>query len=295
MADAAQIAIRTLGTIDEYYACEEIQRLAWCAGDDEVVPAHMLLTIDETGGLLLGAFDAPSRPHSRHPRLVGFVMGLLALRTPLRPGFSPTDVLCHHSHMLGAHPDWWGQGIGYRLKLAQREAALEQGLALITWTFDPLERRNASLNFAKLGVVCRTYVANLYGELRDGLNKGLPSDRFQVDWWLRSQRVERRIAGERPDLDVMSRGIPLINPATPGANGRWHPSEAAAALEGKRLLVEVPADFQALKQTDLPLARAWRETTKAIFQTAFAQGYVATEYLYQGERSTYLLTREAFA
>jgi predicted GNAT superfamily acetyltransferase len=295
MTDETPIEIRTLGTIDEYYACEEIQRLAWSAGDDEVVPAHMLLAISQKGGLLLGAFEAQSQPNGLGLRLVGFVMGLLALREPLRPGSSPTDVLCHYSHMLGVHPDWWGQGIGYRLKLAQREAALAQGLTLITWTFDPLERRNASLNFAKLGTVCRTYIANLYGELRDMLNKGLPSDRFQVDWWLRSQRVKRRITGERPDFDMMARDIPVINPATPGANNLLHPSEAAVTLEGGRLLVEVPADFQALKQADLSLARAWRDKTRAIFQTAFAQGYSATEYLRQGERSYYLIAREAVA
>jgi len=295
MTGETPIQIRTLGTMDEHHACEEIQRLAWSAGDDEVVPAHMLLAINQKGGLLLGAFDAQSQPNDRGHRLVGFVMGLLALREPLRPGSAPTDVLCHYSHMLGVHPEWWGQGIGYRLKLAQREAALAQGLTLITWTFDPLERRNASLNFAKLGAVCRTYIANLYGELRDGLNKGLPSDRCEVDWWLRSQRVERRIAGERPDFDVLARGVPIINPATSGANGLLRPSAGAVTLKGKSLLAEVPADFQALKQTDLSLARAWREKTRAIFQTAFAQGYSATEYLRQGERSYYLLAREAVA
>ena len=294
MTGETRVQIRSLGTMEEYHACEEIQRLAWSAGDDEVVPAHLLLAISQKGGLLLGAF-AQNQPNGRGPRLVGFVMGLLALRELLRPGSTPTDVLCHYSHMLGVHPDWWGQGIGYRLKLAQREAVLAQGLALITWTFDPLERRNASLNFAKLGTVCRTYIANLYGELRDGLNKGLPSDRFEVDWWLHSQRVKRRIAGERPDFDVMARGIPVINPATSGANGLSRPSKASMTLKGKSLLVEVPADFQALKQADLSLARDWRDETRAIFQTAFAQGYSATEYLRQGGRSYYLLAREAVA
>ena len=127
------------------------------------------------------------------------------------------------------------------------------------------------------------------------LNRGLPSDRFQVDWWLRSQRVKRRITGERPDFDMMASGIPVINPATPGANSLLRPSEAAVTLEGGRLLVEVPADFQTLKQTDLSLARAWRDKTRAIFQTAFAQDYSATEYLRQGERSYYLIAREAVA
>jgi predicted GNAT superfamily acetyltransferase len=286
MSDQTPIIIRPLGAVNEFHACEEIQKLAWGHGDELVVPAHMLLTIAKTGGLLLGAFD-------ERGQMVGFVLGLLAMGEA--PGAAPAGELHHHSHLLGVHPAWWGRGIGYRLKLAQREAALAQGLTLATWTFDPLERRNASLNFAKLGVLCRTYLVNLYGEMRDGLNVDLPSDRFQVDWWLRSPRVERRLAGERPSFDVadlLEGGVPLVNPATPRQDGLLHPGEPRATLEGERLLVEVPADFQALKRADLPLACAWRETTPAIFQAAFADGYTATEYLYQGGKSYYLLERE---
>jgi predicted GNAT superfamily acetyltransferase len=277
--DKATFSIRPLETLDELHTCEEIQRRAWDTGDEEVVPAHMLLTIAKSGGLLLGAVgDAPPYP------LVGFVLGLLAPREPPGPGNAPGDLLRHHSHMLGVHPDWWGHGIGYRLKLAQREAAMAQGLNLVTWTFDPLERRNATLNFAKLGVVCRTYLPNLYGELDDGLNEGLPSDRFQVDWWLHSPRVERRLAGERPQADdIIGAGLPRLNPLTPDQDD--------STLQDERLLVEVPAEFQSLKQTDMALARAWRKTTGTIFQTAFAQGYTATEYLYRAGRSYYLLER----
>jgi predicted GNAT superfamily acetyltransferase len=284
----SSLTIRPLGAIDEYSACEEIQRLAWHTGDELVVPAHMLLTLAKTGGLLLGAFDARGR-------MVGFVLGILARQETSQSQAAPVQGLRHHSHMLGVHPDWWGRGVGYRLKLAQREAVLAQGLALVTWTFDPLERRNATLNFAKLGVVCRTYLVDLYGEMDDSLNVGLPSDRFQVDWWLRSERVERRVAGERPDLDVtglVARGVPLVNPATSGQDGLLRPAEAPTGLGGEQLLVQVPADLQALKRTDLSLARAWRTTTRAIFQSAFDQGYVATEYLHQAGQSYYLLKRK---
>lgn len=277
------ITIRPLETIAEFRACEEIQKLAWDAGQESVVPTHMLLTIAKTGGLCLGGFGQAGQ-------MVGFVFGILARREP------PSLGLRHHSHMLGVHPDWWGQGIGYRLKLAQREAVLAQELDLVTWTFDPLERRNASLNFVKLGVVCCTYLVDLYGDMREGLNLDLPSDRFQVEWWLRSERVRRRIAGQRPNLDVtawQADGVPLVNPAALSTNGLPCPGEMQVDLHGERLLVEVPADFQALKRTDLSLARAWRYTTRAIFQAAFNQGYSATEYVYQDRHGYYLLKRDS--
>jgi predicted GNAT superfamily acetyltransferase len=275
--------IRPLQTQDELRACEEIQRLAWDTDDLQVVPAHMLLTIAKSDGLLLGAFARERPPASEV--MVGFALGLLARGEP------PGNTLRHHSHMLGVHPDWWGHGIGYHLKLAQREAALAQGLELMTWTFCPLERRNATLNFVKLGTVCNTYLVNLYGNLDDGLNEGLPSDRFQVDWWLYSPRVQRRLAGERPQgSEIVQQALPVVNPATMGRDEFPRPAEShPAALGAEQFLVEVAANFQGIKRKDLALARAWRMTTREIFQTAFAQGYSATEYLYHAGRSYYLL------
>lgn len=280
-----QVDIRPLKAMDEFHACEEIQSLVWGVGHEWVVPGHMLLSISKADGIVLGAFDADEQ-------MVGFVMGLLALREASAPDTALAATLQHNSDMLGVRPNWWGRGVGYLLKLAQRETVLAQGLDLMTWTFDPLERSNATLNFAKLGVVCNTYLTNLYGEMRDSLNVGVASDRFQVEWWLRSERVERRLAGERPDLcaaHMIKAGVPLVNPATLGNDGLLRPTESRAALNSEQVLVEVPVDFQALKQGDLSLARAWRQATASIFQPSFARGYVALEYLHEDGRSYYLL------
>ena len=172
--------IRPVTDHAEYRAVESLQADVWNLPDVEVVPLHMLVTAARNGGLLLGAFDGD--------RLAGFVFGF--------PGLTADGRLKHCSHMAGVHPDYRDQNLGYRLKLAQRAAVLSQGIDLITWTFDPLEARNAWLNFHKLGAICNTYLRNVYGEMRDGLNAGLPSDRLQVDWWIRSERVERRLRGE---------------------------------------------------------------------------------------------------
>jgi predicted GNAT superfamily acetyltransferase len=172
------IIIRPLTTHDELLAVEQLQRDAWGVPDIDVVPLHMLITPPRHGGLLLGAFDGD--------RLAGFVFGFL--------GLTPDGRLKHCSHMAGVHPDYRDHGVGYSLKLAQRDHVLAQGLDLVTWTFDPLETRNAWLNFHKLGVICNTYIRNLYGAMRAAINAGPPSDRFEVEWWIRSERVVERLA-----------------------------------------------------------------------------------------------------
>ncbi|MGD9316090.1 MAG: GNAT family N-acetyltransferase, partial [Anaerolineae bacterium] len=129
------VLIRPLESIAEFHACEALQRRVWVLPDDlEVVPLHLLLTAQRNGGLVLGAFDGGE--------LVGFLFGFPAYDQDGRPK--------HCSHMMGVDPDCQGAGIGYQLKLAQREFALAQGLDLVTWTYDPLESRNAYLNIHKL-------------------------------------------------------------------------------------------------------------------------------------------------
>src|SRR3970282_1162763 len=112
--------------------------------------------------------------------------------------------LKHCSHMLAVLPEYRDQKIGYRLKLAQREAVHEQAVRLITWTYDPLESRNANLNINRLGGIVRTYKRNHYGEMQDGLNAGLPSDRLLVEWWITSNRVKQRLSSERKQLALES-------------------------------------------------------------------------------------------
>ncbi|NJN43890.1 MAG: GNAT family N-acetyltransferase [Anaerolineae bacterium] len=161
------ITLRHLGHIEDMFVVEHLQRQVWGA-DDAVVPHHLLLTAAHNGGLIIGAFDGES--------MVGFVFGFAGLTsTPNGPQAK------HCSHMLAVLPEYEGQGIGHTLKRAQWQMVRRQKLPLITWTYDPLLSRNAHLNIARLGAVSNTYVPNMYGEMRDALNKGLPSDRLQID------------------------------------------------------------------------------------------------------------------
>lgn len=277
------IETRLIQTHEEYRAVEQLQREVWGLEEIEVVPDHLLLTAQKNGGLVLGAFDLSSE--AKGGQLVGFVFGLV--------GLSPDGRIKHCSHMTGVAPDYQNQNLGYHLKLAQREHVLMQGLDLITWTFDPLESRNAYLNFRKLGTTCQTYLRDLYGSMRDALNIALPSDRFQVDWNIASTHVTDRLSDKRSLLSLSSlgaEGVPLLNHALPGDPPR--PAEAPLPIQGTRLLIQIPAYFQAMKRVDMGLAQAWRLQTRALFEVAFAEGYVATDLLFEDEQSCYLLEKD---
>ncbi len=270
------ISIRPLVTIAEYHACEALQRRVWAMPDDlEVVPLHLLITAQRNGGLLLGAFDGDD--------LVGFLFGF--------PGFSEEGKRKHCSHMMGVVPGYRNAGIGYRLKLAQREFALAQGLDLVTWTYDPLESRNAYLNIHKLGAVCRAYVRDYYGPLTDRLNAGLSTDRFQVEWWIASEGVERRLAGRvgRSYAGPLARANTI---AHTGA-GLLIPRVLTLDASVPAAQVEVPADYQAIKSADPGLAREWRRVTRQIFEFYFAAGYAVVGFrstlTEEGRRSFYIL------
>ncbi|HET91209.1 MAG TPA: GNAT family N-acetyltransferase [Chloroflexi bacterium] len=273
------VVIRLLQSIAEYRAAEQLQRDVWGLEEVEIVPDHLMLTAQMNGGLVLGAFEAGP---DRQERLVGFACGLL--------GLAPEGRLKHCSDMVGVHPAYQNQGVGYRLKLAQREHVLRQGIDLITWTFDLLESRNAYLNFHKLGVTCDTYLRNLYGGMRDGLNAGLESDRFQVDWAIASRRVFERLRGDGPGMSLstlQAQGTPVLNNPLPGEP--VHPPQAVLPIAGERFLIQIPARFQAIKEADMGLACAWRMHTRALFEAAFEAGYVVVDLLHEAGESCYLL------
>jgi predicted GNAT superfamily acetyltransferase len=242
----------------------------------------MLITAVHNGGLVVGAFA--------EDQLVGFVFGFPGIE------FTPDGPRPKHcSHMLGIHPDQRDSGIGFALKRAQWQMVRHQGLDHVTWTYDPLLSRNAYLNIAKLGAVCNTYRRSEYGDMRDGLNAGLPSDRFQVDWWINTRRVEHRL-GKRPrhplKLENFSKAElqPLYSLQASHPTGSWlRPPEHVAPLNGKLALAEIPSDFPSLKDADFALARDWRFFSRELFETAFTAGYIVTDFVYDQSRSFYVL------
>lgn len=272
--------IKILETPEEMTAVESLQREVWPGSETDVVPAHMLITAVHNGGLVVGAYV--------EDRLVGFVFGFPGLE------FTPDGPRPKHcSHMMGIHTSQRDAGIGFALKRAQWQIVRHQGLDHITWTYDAMLSRNAYLNIAKLGGVCNTYRRSEYGDMRDGLNAGLPSDRFMVDWWVNTRRVERRLSkrARRPlRLDDFSKAElqPLYSLAS--QHRHWpHPPEHFSALEGNLTLAEIPSDFSALKDEDFSLARDWRFFSRELFETAFAAGYIVTDFIHDHSRSFYVM------
>ncbi len=277
--------IRLLDTPEELRLIEHLQREVWQGSETDVVPMHMLITAVHNGGFVLGAYD--------DEQIIGFVFGFPGLeKTPDGPRAK------HCSHMMGVHPNYQNSGIGFALKRAQWQMVRHQGLDHITWTYDPLLSRNAYLNIAKLGAVCTTYLQSEYGEMRDGLNVGLPSDRFQVDWWINTRRVERRLSKRsRPTLKlshIARSGLrPFYSLQTLSGN-LLKPPEHLPPFNDRLLLAEIPADFLELKNKDFALARDWRFFARELFETAFAKQYIVTDFVYDknenNPRGLYVLT-----
>jgi len=278
----AEWTIRLLESPEEMIAVEALQRLVWPGSETDIIPTHMLLAAVHNGGLALGAFVGSD--------LVGVSFGFPGIyTTPDGPR------LKHHSHILGVQPDWKGKGVGFALKRAQWQVIRKQGIDRITWTYDPLLSLNAHLNITRLGAVCNTYLRSEYGEMRDSLNTGLPSDRFQVDWWLNTKRVERRLSHHpRPvlTLDQYRTAEANVLEAFTDRGAEPSPPEVTSPPTGTLLLVEIPPDFPTLKASNLPLARKWRIFTRDIFEKAFTTGFLVTDFVHDQGRSFYVLTLE---
>ncbi len=265
------IEIRAPKTIGEFNALEGLQLEIWQTTGG-MIAGEMLFVAHKNGGIVLAAYDKakdPTKPVAFVFSIIGYVEGKLR----------------HHSHMAGVLNDYRDKHLGYKLKLAQRDAALKQGVNWMIWTCDPLESRNANFNFRKLGAVCNTYYEHLYGDM-DGINEGLPSDRFQPDWFLDSERVKRRVRGELLPSFVAMQGVADVVKAKenkPSSGMEW----------GEKILLEIPADFRAIKEKDKALALEWRLFLRDVFQKAFTNGYSVTDFVMEQGRGYYLLEKNS--
>lgn len=248
-----------------------IQDEVW-SGDVAVPPQLMLAIVHNGGFVALGYVDGDLTP-------AGFVFGFLGIYD---------FHFRHHSHMLAVRREHRGSGLALALKEAQRDHCLDQGIEIMAWTMDPLEALNARFNFGKLGAYAREYHRDFYGAMPDKLNTGLPSDRFYVEWPIGMDRTYRRLRGDdRPPAldDAEGEGIRYLLRADGDRPALQDPPSAES-----HLLVEIPADFQALKREDASLALQWRIAARGAFEGAFARGYAAVEFLRGRDgRGAYLL------
>jgi predicted GNAT superfamily acetyltransferase len=280
----SSIIIRDFESIAEMRAVEEMQKEIWGCADREVVPLLTLIPSIAVGGILVGAFDKDE--------LVGFAYGFI--------GYEDREMTLH-SDMLAVKPAYRDHQLGFKLKLAQRERAIAQGIKRMTWTFDPLQSRNAHLNFAKLGVVADCYKINFYGETTSSfLHRHMGTDRLWVSWLLKSARVGRRIERLERERDspIELRNIKRLVRADENnfpMRSEWRAKgvEQIARFVG----IEIPNEIGSLQQQQPDLAVRWREATRAAFIEALAVGYIVIEFYgtNKSERGcgVYLLTQSA--
>ena len=216
------VQIHELDTAAETLRAAELLQEIW-RSPEPPVPANLLRAVQHAGGYVFGAYDETGQ-------LVGASMGLLA-------------TVGLHSHITGIAPRGQRRGLGLALKQHQRLWALDHGLPTITWTCDPLVRRNLAFNLHALGASVGGYLPDHYGAMTDGVNKGDASDRLEIAWHLHSETAVKAAEGRLPFLE--------------GAG---------------RTMVPLPEDIEALRQADAAAAQQWRLRVRDQLQPALADG-----------------------
>jgi predicted GNAT superfamily acetyltransferase len=275
-----QITIRPAVTVGDYRACQDAQRRAWGIGEDGyLIPVATMVGANLHGGLVLGAFQPGGESVALSFAFLGRIEGRL----------------CLYSQLTGVVPQYQSRGLGYQIKLLQRDFARAAGLELIVWAFDPLQAGNAHFNLARLGATAGRFVPNMYGARTDRLNAGVPTDRLIMEW---------NTAAEPPapiSAEAVASVPRLLESAAAGGDG---PGAAARLplqdrgpdqLDAPRLLLEIPADIARLRRDEPEQAERWRAAACRAFQQALASSYRAVHFIRDDaaghRRGYYLLQR----
>lgn len=239
--------VRAISTIPEFAEAVRIQKIIWGFEDIDLLPRRLFVVANKVGGQTLAAFDGSGD----EARMVAFLIAI--------PGLKADGSHFLHSHMLGTLAEYRDKGLGRRLKLLQRQDALDRGIDCIEWTFDPLEIKNAYFNVERLGAIVRRYVPNQYGNTSSHLHGGLPTDRCVAEWWIGSPRVAAVLEGK-----------PFERPA----------------VEAR---ITVPANIAEIKTTNPPEARRIQEAVSAQFLEHLRSGLVVIGVEKNADSGTYLL------
>lgn len=248
--------VRELTTTDDMRVASELFAGIWRPTDP--MPYDLLVVLRHIGGYISGVYEGAT------------MIGACAAFPTAGGGL--------HSHITGVTAR--GKGAGLAVKRHQREWALAHGIATITWTYDPLVRRNAYFNLAKLAARATEYLPDFYGDMPDELNAGDPSDRLLVAWDLGTPEVAAAVDDASPAAPpagtAPAEGVPVL---TDTPDGRPVVRDAADAA---RLAVGTPSDIAALRRDDPPLALEWRQAQRAAFTAALDAGYRVTGFTRSG-------------
>ncbi len=290
----SNIEIKRLMTARQFQQAVELQKDYWGTDASNLVPGHVLHTICHHGGHLLGAYD--------EEQLIGFVMGFFGTATdqeaPEAPEVPDTEraasnLLIMSKRMLVLR-QYRGRNIGFKLKMAQRDIALKQGIDLVTWTVDPLLAANAHLNFRKLGALSSRFAVNYFDYPE---SDSLYSDRLLVHWRVKGRRAQACAAGCRSGRTLrqcLDENTPIVN-ASEATGPALAPSAFAQHANSDSLLVEIPPDIRHLDEHDPVVARSWRRHIRELLGKLIASGYVVADFVSAVEgrrrRAYYYLSR----
>jgi predicted GNAT superfamily acetyltransferase len=276
-----KITIGPFRGLADYETCSEIQREVWRCEDIDIVPVPLLVAANRLGGFSLGAYNSLGE-------LIGFCWSL--------PG-SEHGELFQHSHMLAVRAAYRNFDVGYKLKLAQRKETLRRKLDTIVWTFDPMQPLNAYFSLGKLGARAGAYFENFYGQTTSALHRGLPTDRFQVRWDLKSPQVKERLDSGPPRRDLRKelKKFPAVNSLEELSPGLTTSSPLKLHLTADRILFEVPYNLPDIKARNLGLALEWQGRMRQMFRHYLKKGYAVTDFWVAEEeghlRSFYFLEK----
>jgi predicted GNAT superfamily acetyltransferase len=250
-AGTRSISVAECVEVDDLDALAELFAAVW-GGRRPPVTREMLRALSVGGSYVAGAHAGGD--------LIGGALAFLA-RDAVRG-------LHLHSHLLGVVPRAQGLGVGYALKQHQRSWALRHGIETVTWTFDPLVRRNAYFNLVRLGAAVDRYLVDHYGLMTDAINAGDQSDRLRAVWSLRSPAADRaaRAQVRAPDSAELTREGAVLALRDEGGE----PVDGNG--EGRRLLCQVPADIVALRTERPDAARRWRAAVRRLLTSALERG-----------------------
>ena len=264
-AKAACVTVRSLDSLAELEAAVAVFDKIWePESGNSSIRIDLLRALTKAGNYASGAFDVASG------ELLGACVGF----------FGPPAHAELHSHIAGVLPVGLRRSVGFALKVHQRSWALRHDARVIAWTYDPLIRRNAYFNLAKLGARPTEYLRNFYGTMDDAINGGTETDRMLVRWELLSPPVTEASAG-RPApasfsaerargavvaLSADEAGLPVSGLPVAGGSG------------ARRFLVGVPADIEAMRLSDPELAAAWRTALRDVLSPLMAAGARVTGF-----------------
>lgn len=275
----AQIVIKICDSNSAFQDVQYLHKTIWGLDELEITPTHIYLAVHHAGGKTLCAY-ANDKP-------VGYVFGFAGVEDGGSPYF--------YSHNLGVLEEWRNQGIAYALKVRLREVLLTAGFTKVKWTYEPLDSKNAHAYIGNLGGISNTYHREYYGAMDDDINRGLPSDRLVVDWFIASNHVSGKLDGESPEPSLKDVDEQTVLNSIEYDKDLPQPIEneidIRKALQAGRaqFSLEIPSNFHQLKEASTRLALQWRRHVRKLLEYCFDNRLCITDVIYEQHRFLYIL------